>query len=60
MTTKEAMMKALAELPEEAGYEDAIERFQYLQSIEKGIAQVKAGETLSNEEVMKRIEKWLK
>jgi len=59
MTTKEAMIKAIQELPDDAGLEEAIERFQLWLSVEKGLAQIQASKTVSNEEVMKRIEKWL-
>ena len=53
------MHKVIDDLPEDAGLEDAIERFQLLLGVEKGLAQIKEGKTVSNEEVMKRIEKWL-
>ena len=59
MTTKEAMLKAIEELPEDAGYEEAIERLYVLYKIQKGIAQVQAGKTISNEEAMERLAKWL-
>jgi hypothetical protein len=59
MTTKEAMVRAIQELPEGASIDEAIERLFMLQRIERSIDQIKLGKTLSNDEVMKRIEKWL-
>ncbi|MGE3984189.1 MAG: hypothetical protein AB7G38_08470 [Dehalococcoidia bacterium] len=59
MTTKEAMIEVIKQLPEDASVEDAIEKLYFLRSLERGLDQIRQGKTVSNEEVMKRIEKWL-
>jgi hypothetical protein len=59
MTTKDAIVQAMKELPEDANVDDAIERLYFLRSLERGLEQIRAGKTISNDEVMKRIEKWL-
>lgn len=60
MTTKEQIVEAVRQLPEDATFEDAMERLWQLAKIEKGLQQVDAGETLSHEEVRERMAKWLK
>lgn len=60
VTTKERILKAIRELPEETSYEDAIYRLYVLQKIERGIGQADRGETVPHEEVMKLVERWLR
>ncbi len=59
MTTKEQMVKAIQELPDDASIEDAIERLYLLFKIERGIAQADAGQKVSQEEARKRMARWL-
>ena len=54
--TKAQIVKAVADLPETAPVEDAIERLLFLSSIEQGLAQAQRGETLTHEEVRQRLE----
>ena len=60
MGTKQEMLKAIAELPDEANVEDAIERLYLLYKIGKGIKQADAGELVSQDEARRRMAKWLK
>ncbi|MEL6672335.1 MAG: hypothetical protein AAFR61_09085 [Bacteroidota bacterium] len=55
MIKKDAILKALAEFPDEVSVEDFIDRLLLLQKIEKGMAQSQKGETLSEEEARNRI-----
>jgi predicted transcriptional regulator len=59
MTTKERILKALEELPDDAGVEDALERLYLLYKVETGIRQADAGELISQEEARERMAKWL-
>jgi predicted transcriptional regulator len=59
MTTKEKVLEAIQNLPEDAEIEEAMERLLLLAKIERGIKQAEAGETLSHEEVKQRMSKWL-
>ncbi|HET6569245.1 MAG TPA: hypothetical protein VFG50_14855 [Rhodothermales bacterium] len=54
--TKGQIMKAVADLPEDATVEDAIERLLFLSKIEQGLEQARRGETIPHEEVQRRIE----
>lgn len=58
--TKSAAVATIESLPDEFSLEDLIERFIVLEKIEKGLEQVKSGQTLSSDEAKKRLEKWLK
>ena len=58
MTKKELMHKVVDQLPDEADWDEAIDRLLYIKGIERGLADVKAGKTISHEELLKRIETW--
>jgi hypothetical protein len=60
MDTKQQILKAIEELPDDANVEDALERLYLLYKIDKGIKQADAGELTSQEEARQRMAKWLK
>jgi len=60
MTTKERVIEAVHDLPDDATIEDAMERLLLLSKVQKGIDQADAGHTLSHGEVRERMAKWLK
>lgn len=59
ITIKAKMERLIHNLPEEAGFEDAMERIYLLYKIEKGIQQADTGQTVSHAEAKKRLSKWL-
>lgn len=60
MTTKERMLHAVNDLPEDATYEDAMERLLFLAKVERGLQQADEGSTIAHTEVRARMAKWLK
>lgn len=60
MSIKDKVLEAVKNLPDDASIEDAMERLLFLSKIEKGIQQAEAGQTISHEEVRKRMAPWLK
>ena len=58
MTIKHRVLKAIEELPQDATFEDVMERLYFLYKIDKGLKQVEAGETMSHEEAMERTKTW--
>ena len=58
MTTKEAILQALEQLPDDATVEDAIERLIFLDKIDRGLSQADAGQKVSQEEARRRMAKW--
>lgn len=60
MDTKQQMLKAIEELPDDANVEDALEHLCLFYTIEKGVKQAGAGELISQAEARQRMAKWLK
>jgi len=60
MTKKELMIRALEELPDDAEFDDAIDRLLYLAGIERGLADAEAGRLISHEELLQQIKTWRK
>jgi hypothetical protein len=58
MVTKAQMIEAIQSLPEDATIDDAMERLYVLAKIEIGIAQVEAGQTITQEEMRRQIAQW--
>ena len=52
--SKERIIHALDDLPEDATVEQAIERLYFLAKIEKGVSQLDNGEAIDHEEVKRR------
>lgn len=59
MTTKQKVLQAVKTLPEDASYEDAMERLLFLAKVEKGLQQADAGQTIPHEKMKKKMRKWL-
>ena len=60
METKQQILKAIEELPDDAGVEEAIDRLYLLYKIERGLRQADHGELISQEEARQRMARWLK
>ena len=58
--TKQQILKAIEELPDDAGVEDAMDRLYLLYKIEKGLRQADVGELIGQDEIRQRMAKWLK
>jgi predicted transcriptional regulator len=57
---RQQMLKAIEELPDDAGVEEALDRLYLLYKVERGLRQADRGELLSQEEVRERMAKGLK
>jgi hypothetical protein len=60
MNVKEQVMKAVAELPDDADMDDIIERLLFLEKLERAIKQADAGSKVAHEEFKERFRSWLK
>jgi len=60
MTTKQKAIKAVQALPDDASFEDALDRILLLAKIERGIQQLDAGRSISHEKMKTKMKKWLK
>jgi predicted transcriptional regulator len=54
-TARERILEALQDLPDDATFDDAIERLVFLAKIDAGLAELDAGEGIPHEEVKRRI-----
>ena len=54
--SKPQIVKAVEDLPEDATVEDAIERLLFLRKVQKGIAQSESGQTLSVQDLERRLD----
>ena len=60
METKQQILKAIEDLPDDASVEDALDRLYLLYKVERGLAQADRGELISQQEARQRMAKWLK
>ncbi|WP_266362613.1 hypothetical protein [Tellurirhabdus rosea] len=58
--TKEAIRKALEEMPDEFSLDEFMDRLILLQSFAEGREQQRQGRTFTHEEVSDRLAKWLR
>ncbi len=54
-TTRDRIIEALQDLPEETTFEDAIERLVFLAKIDAGLAELDAGKGIPHDEVKRRL-----
>jgi len=54
-TTRDRIVEALKDLPEDATFQDAIERLVFLAKIDIGLAELDAGKGIPHNEVKRRL-----
>jgi len=59
-TAKESMVKIIESQPDDASYEDIFQELALRMMIDRGIKDSEAERIISNEEMKKRINTWLK
>lgn len=60
MLSKENLRKTIENLPSEFSIDELIEQLIFIEKVEEGLAQVEAGEVVSNDDVKKMMDKWSK
>jgi predicted transcriptional regulator len=55
-TTREGILGALQDLPDDATFGDAIERLLFLAKIDAGLAELDAGDGIPHDEVKRRLD----
>ena len=58
--SKAQIAEAIRALPEDASIEDALERLRFMHAVEGGMRQLDEGQFVSQEEVERRLARWLK
>jgi predicted transcriptional regulator len=59
MTTKEIAVRSIAQLPDDATWEDIAERVRFLAAIDKGLEDIREGKLIPHEDVKASLEEWL-
>jgi predicted transcriptional regulator len=60
VTTKQKLLQAIQDLPDDATFEDAMQRLLFLAKIDCGLQQADAGQTIPHAQVKEQMAKWLK
>ena len=60
MTTKDRVLHAVQDLPEDISIEDVMERLLFMTKVERGIQQADAGKTISHGQVREKMARWLR
>ncbi len=56
--TKETILAAVQAMPEPIEFNELMERLIFIEKVEEGLRQSEAGETISQEEVERRVQLW--
>ncbi|MEM6288700.1 MAG: hypothetical protein AAF845_16300 [Bacteroidota bacterium] len=57
-TVRDRVLRAVEEMPSDASFDDVMERVYILQKIERGRAQISAGEGIPHEEAKRQMKRW--
>jgi predicted transcriptional regulator len=58
-TAKEQVIKLLKTMPDDATVDDVLEELNFKLRVDEGLAELDRGESISQEEVERRLAKWL-
>ncbi len=59
MTTKEAVLRLIASLPEDTTLSDIMAELYFRQKVDKGREQLRCGQGIPHSKVKSRLKKWL-
>ena len=59
MTAKEQAARVISQMPDDATMDDIMQEFYVRMKIDRGLAQLDAGEGIEHDEVKKRLAKWV-
>jgi predicted transcriptional regulator len=59
-TTKDRAIQLIQRLPEDATIEDIMYELYFRERVDRGIAEVRRGETVPHEEVVRNVAEWLR
>ena len=58
VTAKQRALQILEDLPEDSSLEDILRELAFERMVERGLADAKAGRTITSEEMKRRIDSW--
>jgi predicted transcriptional regulator len=59
-SAKEAVVAIVQDMPDDSSYDDIVRELVFNRMVERGLADVDAGRTISDEEMERSIESWRK
>lgn len=59
VSTKTLLLDALKALPDDADFDDVIERLQFVYEVQRGLDDIAAGRVSDHDDVRRRMAKWL-
>jgi len=59
-SAKDAVVAIIQDMPEDSSYDDIVRELVFNRMVERGLADVEAGRTISDEEMERSIESWRK
>jgi hypothetical protein len=59
MTTKEQILHLLEELPDDATWDEVLERIYFVAGVRKGLQELNAGEGIAHERIREEYAAWL-
>ena len=59
-TVKEKITEVVLSLPEDASYDEIMRELAFERMVERGLADIRAGRVISNDEMASRIRTWQK
>ncbi len=57
-SAKEQIAKILQDQPDDSSYDEILQKLIFVRMVEKGLADADAGQTISHEEMKRRIRTW--
>lgn len=58
VTAKDRMIETLRRQPEDSSYEELLKELAFARMVERGLEDVRQGRTISNEEMLNKIDSW--
>jgi len=59
LTTKEAAVRSIQELPEDATWEDIQERINFVAGVRKGLSELNEGKGILHEQIREEFREWI-
>ncbi len=59
MTTKEIAIKSIERLPEDATWEDILERINFMTGVRKGLRELDQGKGITHDNIREEFSEWL-
>lgn len=60
ITAKQKMLQLVQDQPEDSSYDEILRELAFARMVDRGIADVESGRTISHEEMKARISSWAK